>query len=240
MTLRAGLLECKAATPAIQALFMLALLAFLNGCSQQPWRGDAAASQGPEAAPRQLLSGYRSEPLQRRAEYLVARGSATVAPGNVGYYLQAIAAACQNVVGPQLKVEQAPGLVLLRLPAGLAFTGTGASLSPAAAGVLAGMAGVLQDYALSLVEISGHSDRSGDPAADEALSFQRAVAVAQFLEAQGVDPLRFAAVGLGGRQPLADSATPEGRAANRRVELRIVPLLAAGQDVDIERAPDAR
>ena len=240
MTLRAGLLDCKAALPAIQPLFMLALLALLNGCSQQPWRGDAAASQGPEAAPRQLLPRYSSEPLQRRAQYLVERGSATVAPGNVAYYLQAIAAGCQRAVGQRLQVEQVPGVVLLRLPAGLAFTGGGASLSPEAGGLLAGIAGVLQDYALSLVEISGHSDRSGDPAADEALSFQRAVAVAQFLEGQGVDPLRFAAVGLGGRQPLADNATPEGRVANRRVELRIVPLLAAGQDVDIERAPDAR
>ena len=53
---------------------------------------------------------------------------------------------------------------------------------------------------------------------------RRALAVANYLNAQGVDQRRFAVTGFGETKPIATNATAEGRAANRRVEIQISPL----------------
>jgi len=69
------------------------------------------------------------------------------------------------------------------------------------------------------VEIVGHSDRSGDAAADRALSEERATRLAQLLRAGGIARDRIHVEGLGGDEPIADDATAEGRRRNGRVSL---------------------
>lgn len=70
-------------------------------------------------------------------------------------------------------------------------------------------------------ELQGHTDASGDRAANVALSEARAAAVAAYMEAAGFDGTRLQPVGFGPDQPVADNDTPEGRAANRRIEFRV-------------------
>lgn len=68
--------------------------------------------------------------------------------------------------------------------------------------------------------IEGHTDNVGDAAANQALSEQRAAAVAQYLESTyQIDPSRLATKGYGAMKPVASNDTPEGRQQNRRVEL---------------------
>ena len=70
------------------------------------------------------------------------------------------------------------------------------------------------------IQIAGHTDNSGNAAANQALSERRANAVKQTLsEKYGVEASRLSAKGYGAEQPLADNGTEEGRAINRRVEL---------------------
>jgi outer membrane protein OmpA-like peptidoglycan-associated protein len=66
--------------------------------------------------------------------------------------------------------------------------------------------------------IAGHTDDLGSEAANEELSRARAEAVALYLTGQGIAPDRFRTGGFGERRPVADNATPEGRARNRRIE----------------------
>ena len=68
--------------------------------------------------------------------------------------------------------------------------------------------------------IEGHTDSNGSDAYNQDLSERRALAVLQYLRDKGVAPARFTAQGLGESQPIADNATPEGRAQNRRVILK--------------------
>lgn len=69
------------------------------------------------------------------------------------------------------------------------------------------------------VAIEGHTDNVGQPAANKTLSEQRARAVLAALVEHGVESARLSARGFGSERPVADNATEEGRARNRRVEL---------------------
>jgi len=68
-------------------------------------------------------------------------------------------------------------------------------------------------------KIEGHTDSTGAKAVNQTLSQQRATAVVAWLVKNGIGPTRLAAAGFGDTQPIADNATEQGRARNRRVEL---------------------
>ena len=67
------------------------------------------------------------------------------------------------------------------------------------------------------VEVGGHTDDRGSDESNQQLSEQRAQAVRDFMAARGVNTSGLAAVGYGEANPIADNATAEGRAANRRI-----------------------
>ena len=71
--------------------------------------------------------------------------------------------------------------------------------------------------------VTGHTDSVGDRQYNLDLSKRRADTVMRYLISQGVDPSRIVATGMGPDDPVASNATPEGRAMNRRVEIRIIP-----------------
>jgi len=70
-------------------------------------------------------------------------------------------------------------------------------------------------------EVGGHTDNSGERDANVTLSEARAQAVANYMAATGFDTARLIVQGYGPDQPKLDNATPEGRAANRRIEFKV-------------------
>ena len=72
------------------------------------------------------------------------------------------------------------------------------------------------------VEISGHTDNVGEDEMNQKLSEDRALSVKNYLIEQGVKPENLENIGLGKSKPVQTNATSEGRAKNRRVELRII------------------
>lgn len=70
------------------------------------------------------------------------------------------------------------------------------------------------------VEIVGHTDDRGSEGGNQKLSDQRARAAFDYLVESGVDPTRLSSRGAGEGEPIATNSTRDGRAANRRVELR--------------------
>lgn len=104
---------------------------------------------------------------------------------------------------------------------GLAFASGSAQLTADARAQLeeaaAWLAGEPGDF-----EVRGHTDGAGDAEANRALSRRRAEAVRDALVAMGLPGTRLRATGYGEDAPVADNATPEGRARNRRVEIRRV------------------
>ena len=69
-------------------------------------------------------------------------------------------------------------------------------------------------------EVGGHADSSGRAAVNEPLSEARARAVVEHLVSRGIPASALTARGYGSSKPVADNATAEGRAKNRRVEFR--------------------
>lgn len=72
------------------------------------------------------------------------------------------------------------------------------------------------------IEIAGHTDSDGDASANEALSKQRADAVKNYLVSKGIAAERIKTVGYGESRPIANNATSQGKALNRRTEIRIL------------------
>ena len=72
------------------------------------------------------------------------------------------------------------------------------------------------------IEIGGHTDNTGSPAFNQQLSQKRAQAVADYMIQRGIDPKRVNAVGYGFDKPIGDNRSAEGRAKNRRTELKIL------------------
>lgn len=72
------------------------------------------------------------------------------------------------------------------------------------------------------IQITGHTDNVGKPSENLALSNNRAKAVVAYLINKGVHPQRLSSKGFGETQPVADNKTEEGRARNRRTEMKVV------------------
>ncbi|MEM9172949.1 MAG: OmpA family protein, partial [Pseudomonadota bacterium] len=95
--------------------------------------------------------------------------------------------------------------------------------------LLGGSEQVLRDAAATLqknndliVEIAGHTDSDGAAEYNASLSERRARSVRNFLVENGANGANLTVRGYGEAQPIADNSTVEGKAANRRVELRLL------------------
>ena len=71
------------------------------------------------------------------------------------------------------------------------------------------------------IEIGGHTDNVGKPADNLALSNNRAKAVIEYLLSKNISAQRLQAKGFGETQPIADNKTEDGKAKNRRTEMRV-------------------
>ncbi len=80
----------------------------------------------------------------------------------------------------------------------------------------------LQNTPAAWVELSGHTDNKGEEAVLLTLSEGRANAVKTYLVENGIEGARISAVGHGASKPIADNETEEGRAQNRRTEIKII------------------
>jgi outer membrane protein OmpA-like peptidoglycan-associated protein len=122
--------------------------------------------------------------------------------------------------------------ILVNLPSGVTFDTDSTVIKPAFRDTLDTVSTSLNKYPNSLIDVYGHTDSTGTDPYNQTLSENRARVVADYLTGRGVNPARIRSTGFGKTQPVASNDTPAGRAATRRVELKIVPVT---QD-DVARA----
>lgn len=135
----------------------------------------------------------------------------------------------RSTLDENLRILARPEGVALVLTDKLLFPSGGAELSPGAEKLLDTVAGVLL-FMTAPINVSGYTDAVGGPdQGNYALAGNRALSVLQFFLKRGLPPERFSVSGYGPFWPIADNATEEGRAQNRRVEilLKTTPWLGA-------------
>ena len=101
------------------------------------------------------------------------------------------------------------------------FAVDSAVLSDASKDSLDEFARVMRDYPQTAILVQGYTDSTGSETYNMELSERRAKAVFNHLALREVEPARMAAIGYGEGYPVADNATPEGRALNRRVSILV-------------------
>ena len=87
----------------------------------------------------------------------------------------------------------------------------------------------LKGVSFEVVIAVGHTDSVGSAAYNQRLSLARAESVKAYLVGKGVDRQRIRTEGRGETQPVADNATAEGRAKNRRVDIEVTQARAASK-----------
>jgi outer membrane protein OmpA-like peptidoglycan-associated protein len=92
-------------------------------------------------------------------------------------------------------------------------------IRPDSAAIVDEIAKLLRTDSQLKLSVEGHTDATGDAQHNKDLSLNRAQSVVRAVAAQQIDGKRLSAVGHGAGKPLADNATEEGKAKNRRVEL---------------------
>ncbi|GGK05230.1 OmpA family protein [Luteimonas terricola] len=170
-----------------------------------------------------LLSG--SDATERRQRALVGAGVGGLAGGAVGVYQDRQEAELRRqTAGTGIVVDREGDVIKLNLPDGVTFDFNKTDLKPQFYPALNNVARTLAEYNQTIVEVAGHTDNVGGDAVNQRISEQRASSVANYLVGQGLMRERFEIVGFGKTMPIADNSTEQGRAQNRRVEVRVVPL----------------
>lgn len=137
----------------------------------------------------------------------------------------------QQMQGTGVEVQRQGDEIRLVMPGAITF-GTGSDqLQPAFQDTLNRLASSLAANPGSSVEVTGHTDNVGSVASNNDLSERRAISVARILAQGGVEKERIKVFGAGSSQAITSNATEEGRAKNRRVEIK---LIAAPQPVAVK------
>ena len=156
---------------------------------------------------------------------LIGAGVGALAGGAVGNYQDKQEAKLrQQMAGTGVEVVRKGDNITLDMPGNVTFAFDSAQLNPQFNPVLDKVAQTLVEYNQTVIQVAGHTDSTGSHAYNMKLSEQRANSVRTYLAGRGVPAQRMHTVGAGPDYPVADNATPEGRAQNRRVEITIVPV----------------
>jgi outer membrane protein OmpA-like peptidoglycan-associated protein len=121
-------------------------------------------------------------------------------------------------------VKQEPRGMVITLSGSVLFVTNRSDLMPGAQVKLNDVANALiKQDAESKITVEGHTDSQGEASYNQDLSQRRAQSVRDYLVSRGIAADRVTAQGFGLTRPIADNASAEGRANNRRVEIVVLP-----------------
>ncbi len=205
-----------------------------SGCqSLDPYTGEQKTSQAAKGAMIGAAAGVVAglisgdDAVERRQHAMIGAGVGALAGGAVGNYMDREEMKLrQELEGTGVSVTRVGDNITLNMPGNLTFATDSSDLNAAFYDVLNSVVKVLNEFDKTVIEVAGHTDSTGSDAYNQSLSERRATSVAAYLKSQKVMQERVITVGMGEARPIADNSTNEGRQANRRVELTLVPLTA--------------
>ena len=174
-----------------------------------------------------VLGGLLGGAIGGKTGRIVGAVAGGAAGGYAGYTMdQQIKELKEETEGSGVEVTEVDNgeAILLNLPDNVTFDVGSATLNPGFRSTLDGVAENLVQYPNSLIDVYGHTDSTGSDAFNQTLSERRAQTVANHLQSRGVSQARIRWQGFGETLPVASNDTAEGRARNRRVEIKIIPF----------------
>jgi outer membrane protein OmpA-like peptidoglycan-associated protein len=214
------------------AVAIVATLA-LAGCqTQDPYTGEQKTSHATRGAIFGALGGAAigaltntSSGKQAARNALIGAGIGALAGGAVGGYMDNQEARLrERLRDAGVKVRREGNNIVLEMASDITFPVNGDQVNPQFYRTLAAVGEVLNEFNRTTIQVSGHTDSTGDDRYNLDLSQRRANAVAYVLQQNGVMSQRMYVQGFGEQYPAASNATVPGRARNRRVEIQIMPL----------------
>lgn len=201
----------------------------LAACTTNPETGNKRVSKAVIGGAAGALGGYLLGDLiggrRDRTEKILGAGIGAVAGAGVGYYMDEQEKKLRKqTAGTGVGVTRQGDELVLDMPSEVTFATGSANLDPAFRATLDKVASTLTEYDKTIVDVMGHTDSTGSDIFNQSLSEQRANSVAGYLAQKGVQQARLATKGYGESQPRASNTTEEGRASNRRVEIRLAPV----------------
>lgn len=205
----------------------------VTGCAQNPYYGDTAnTARGATigAGAGAVLGNVVSGSGDRTKGGLIGAAIGATVGGLIGRQMdQQEAELRRQMAGTGVEVQRQGDTIRLQAPENITFDTNRADVKPQFQPVLTQLAQSIRQYPGTVVQIEGHTDATGSAPYNQTLSENRAEAVRSNLTQRGVEPNRLIAVGYGMTRPVADNATAQGRAQNRRVEVLIVPTQEQAQ-----------
>ena len=211
----------------LTASFLGCALVALASCSTAPPQPPLIPRPA-EFTPLGLSAGYLSGDViggtRARSAKMRAAKIRPLSPGAAAQYIAATENELRSqTAGIGLDVLSVGDSILIRIPAALTFDSGSATVKPQFDATLKEIARTVRTRNQSFVDVFAHTDTSGSPQVNLALSQRRATAVATYLAGHGVAKARIAAKGYGESAPLYNPDVSEDqKAANRRVEIRLV------------------
>lgn len=211
-----------------KALPILLAGAMLAGCTTvNPYTGEQQTSKLVWGTALGTAAGAATGALVDKNHgrgALIGAATGAAVGGGVGYYLDTQEAELRaELESTGVRVVRDSDSIRLVMPGNITFNSDSADINSGFYPVLNSVAKVLKKYSNSTVMVMGYTDSTGTVAYNQSLSQQRAQSVASYLMGQGVKSSRFEVMGMGISNPIASNATAEGRAQNRRVEIKIIP-----------------
>ncbi len=190
-----------------------------------PYTGERKASNATKGAVVGAASGAVVGAIAGKGKgALIGAASGAALGGGIGYYMDRQEAQLrQQLEGTGIRVERRGDDLKLIMPGNITFATNSSSINADFHAVLESVAVVLNEFDKTNLEVIGYTDSTGGFEYNQRLSERRAESVSGYLAAQGINPSRIAAQGMGERLPVASNDTEVGRTQNRRVELDIRP-----------------
>ncbi len=200
-----------------------------SACTTDPVTGEKRISKAALGGIGGALGGYLLGDLvggrHDRTEKIIGAGIGGLAGAGVGAYMDKQERDLRaKTAGTDVQVIRQGDDLLLNMPSGITFGYDSANVQPQFRPTLDQVADVLSQYNQTYIDVYGHTDSTGSDTYNQGLSERRAASVASYLESRGVQAARIGTRGFGESQPIASNDTEDGRAANRRVEIKIVPI----------------
>jgi outer membrane protein OmpA-like peptidoglycan-associated protein len=211
----------------------LASMTLTSACVTDPETGERTISKAAIGGLGGAVGGYLLGDLvggrRDRTEKILGAGIGAIAGAGIGAYMdQQERELRARTAGTDVQVIRQGDELLLNMPSGITFATDQASIQPQFRPTLDEVARVLSQYEQTYVDVYGHTDSTGSDGYNQGLSERRANSVADYLSSHGVQSARLGVRGFGETQPVASNDTEDGRAANRRVEIKIVPVTREG------------